>query len=277
VYQIFPRIPFGVMLHVKESDNGNLYPPVENRLSDVYYYASVAVATFLGCGLALNYFAHFLLALGKHCNMIEKLDFKGILGMFSTTSNVVGTARTKRAAARKVNVMLTNARKMHGKASAKSAVPGSEEDYHVGGSKRSSSAKSLRKARNDAVFQNFTLRGEEKVDAGSLVWSWKKILSRELYEVEGIWLPSRLITFQVAQVAIGLFFAYATFAVVRTAADAADAATEEIENSRFAGRFYPAWVIEMIPTGDEVRWALTPAGVVAVIVCVILILLYIPR
>lgn len=273
----YPSVPFGVTLYLKESEDVEVNPPVESLLSSKDYFALVVFVTMLGCGLALNYFAHFVLALGNQCNMIEKYDYKGILGMFNTTSHVVGAARAKRAATRKVNVMLTNARKMHGKALAKSAVPGCDEEDHARGSKRSSSAKSLRKAQSDAVFQNFMLRGEEMVDAGSLIWSWRKILSGELYEEEGIWLPSRLIIFQVAQVAIGLFFTYVVFQVVRIAADAADAATAEIERIKLKEDYLLPWVIELVPTGEEVRWALEPAGVVAVLVCVVLILVYIPR
>jgi hypothetical protein len=269
---------------VTESDNSDLYPPVEKQLSDENFNSAVRFVTILGCVLALNYFTHFVIAVGKQCNMLEKYDYKGILGMFSTTSEIVGAARVKRAASRKVNVMLANARKMHGKVvisksviQESDAMPGSNDDYHARGSKRSRSSKALRKAQSDAVFQNFTLRGEGKVDAGSLVWSWRKILSGELYEEEGIWLPSRLIIFQVAQVAIGLFFSFLIFRVVRIAADAADEATAEIESLRIRERLLPDWVVDFVPTGDEVRLALEPAAIIAVIVCVILVLLYIPR
>ena len=98
----------------------------------------------------------------------------------------------------------------------------------------------------DAVFQNYTLKGESYVSAGSLVWCWRSIVSGELAEMEGIWLPSRLIIFQVAQIIIGVFSCSVGFWIIEAVADEADDARAELERTV---RRYPDWVFDLVPTG----------------------------
>ena len=159
--------------------------------------------------------------------------------------------------------MLNNAREMHGLVKT-TAETSDEQPHSARGSQESS----------DAVFQNYTLHGERVVSAGSLVWSWHRIWTGDLAEVDGIWLPSRLLIFQVGQVIIGVFTSFLFFQSVGYIADAADEARVEIDRR---WRNYPDWVNDLVPTGDEVRWALTPAAWIALIVSIILILNYIPR
>ena len=48
--------------------------------------------------------------------------------------------------------------------------------------------------------RNLVLRSEKMGDCDGLLWSWKKLLSGELFDHEGIWIASHLITIQRAQV-----------------------------------------------------------------------------
>ena len=144
---------------------------------------------------------------------------------------------------------------------------------------KSTLVESLHKEQSDAVFQNYTLRGERSVKAGSLIWTWRAILTGDLFEVEGIWLPSRLLVFQVAQVIFGVVIAIGLFLLVEVAADEADKATAEIKRNMAEndGLYYPDWVLDLVPDGNEVRAALNPAAGVAVFVCAVLTLIYLPR
>ncbi|CAB9507079.1 expressed unknown protein [Seminavis robusta] len=281
---VITLVPFCVVYRLQNSDVV-LYGPVQEQLDSDSFYYFVYFTTALGCMLGLNYFAHFAISFGKKFGLIEKDNNKlsesgtvgRIIGQFDTSSEVSRSASVKRAATRKVNVMLTNARQMHGPAFEEDKVPLPDAAANDPESRRSIKlAKSIRKAQSDAVFQNFTLRGERTVEAGSLLWSWGMMLSGGLWEVEGIWLPSRMIIFQLAQVAIGVFFAVAIFIFVEIAADAADQATAEIESKILKQVYYPQWVISFVPTGGEVKMALIPAGIISVLVCFALTLIYIP-
>lgn len=243
--------------------------------SDTFIWV-VYLTTCFGSLLSFTYLLHFFISVGRKFGYIENPDIyrdqnDGIINRFSTSSHVIGTARTKRAATRKVNSMLTNARSMHGR------VFGHDTAETIDNNKQQRQKDKMGVEAVDAVFQNFTLRGERTVKAGSLFWTWQKIRSGELFDEEGIWLPSRLIIFQVGQVVIGIFFSAVMFYVVEQAAREADRATAELKINLSLGNRYPEWVIDMVPTGNEVRGALLPSASIAVCVCFMLIIIYLPR
>jgi len=68
---------------------------------------------------------------------------------------------------------------------------------------------------------NYVLRGEQLENAGGIFWTWKHVLSRELFDTEGIWLPTRLIVFQGAQVGVGAVLVFIFFQVTYWAAEQA--------------------------------------------------------
>jgi hypothetical protein len=230
------------------------------------------LGTTLGLALAANYFLHFAIGVARKRNWVKeggthiaqafsrknwvKEGGARIVQAFSQTSNVVGTARTKKAATRKVNLMLTNARKMHGTIESKDHVL---------------ITNSLRKSQSDTVFQNYTLFGEKYEETGSLVWTWKQIYSGHLFDAEGVWLPARLWIFQVGQVVVAVLIYIALFEFVEYTARVADEANEDLTEG------LPLWVYDIVPTGKEVNWALIPAAWVAVVVCGLVTLIYIPR
>jgi len=246
-----------------KEEKDTLYIEVQQFVDNPSFQIAVYLNTGLGCTLALNYFLHFLVGCGRAFNWIEK-DQKGdggrgIIGLLFVTSDVIGAARSKKAATRKVNLMLDNASSMH---TTPDTVNEDGEDKSadddITDMKRCRPGRtiSLHKAKSDAVFQNFTLRGERYETAGSLIWAWKHLLNRDLFDVEGIWLPSRLSVFQFGMAIIGVAFSFALFRIIEPLADLADQATLELERSvsRFENipRFerYPQWVYDLVPNGE---------------------------
>ena len=184
------RTPFAVLLWYRESKEvEDAQPEVQQRAQQVGFAAVVYVTTCSGLFLAFTYFMHFLIpfARSKGYELLPKHKWAEY---FSTTSEVVGSARLKRAGTRKVNGILINARAMHRTTTAL------EKSDHP--------SKSFLKSESDGVFQNYTLRGERFEETGSFFWVWSKIISGELFDAEGIWLPARLIIFQFAQVGVAM-------------------------------------------------------------------------
>jgi hypothetical protein len=164
-------------------------------------------------------------------------------------SHVRGTARTKKAATRKINALLQNAHSLHPKKASGQDSSVIKED----------------------VMANFVLRGERFEDCGGMVWTWKRLISGALFDEEGIWIMSRLVIIQTAQL---LFFAVSTFAlllVINEAAKRAGQANLELEPG------YPQWVYDIVPTASQVRIALYPALAVSMLDMLTIFLIYIPR
>eukprot|EP00934_Nitzschia_sp_Nitz4_P003806 Nitzschia sp. Nitz4//scaffold23_size168460//147873//151411//NITZ4_002247-RA/size168460-snap-gene-0.128-mRNA-1//1//CDS//3329543719//3796//frame0 len=213
----------------------------------------VYIATSLGLMLTLNYAAHFMFSLCKTYNWISSSD--RFVRKFSLSSHQRGTARSKWAATYKVNKMLSNATKMHG-----------DTSNHQGRGTTSS----LHKTHSDEVFQNYTLQGEGREECGSFSWTWNQIVNGELFETEGIWLPARLIVFQFGQILMALFVSLVLFAFVIRVAKLADEASANLDSN------LPQWVLDIVPSGQEVRLALYPTAVVSVFVPLVILLNYIP-
>jgi hypothetical protein len=214
-----------------------------------------------GSALTVIYFYYFVVVRTKKADD-DSLQEGRTLAKLAQSSDERGSAILKRAGTRKVNKMLLNARRMHG-------------DIDGGSSNLERSLTTSKKldltAKADPVFQTYVLYGEEKVPCGSWVWVYSRLFSKELFEVEGIWFPNRLWTFQVMQcVVLGLIIILIPI-FITTAAKNADEANAELPEG------LPSWIYELVPTGQQVRFALVPAEWIALTVCVCLILLYIPR
>lgn len=74
------------------------------------------------------------------------------------------------------------------------------------------------------------LRGQQKVETGGIVWAYRLVLNGKLFDTEGVWLPTRLITFQCAQVLIAAFLVFAFVLITQTAANEAEKAQGSAEN-----------------------------------------------
>jgi hypothetical protein len=230
--------------------------PEEVVTSD--FFDSVKILSFtLGLVGAAMYLFQFCLALGKK---FDWLDEDSRFAKFFVTSNVRGAARLKKAASHKIGLVLENARRMHGPTSASS-----RETAEL------SMSKSTRSSNADPVFRNFVLYGETTVPAGSITWTWANILSGSLFEVEGIWLPARLLIFQGAQLLFGSVLSFLLVTSVEPLAKRADDAKADL------GDGLPQWVYDIVPTAAQVRYALYPASGVAIFMMVAITLVYMPR
>ena len=177
------------------------------------------------------------------------------------------------AATRKINKILRNAKRMH------------ERIQNVDQSNSSlSMSKALDLANQDgadqAVFQQYVLYGEDKESCASWRWVFKRVLSKDLYELEGtsvhlvllfglmcmnregrkgeisnddndldsgIWLPARLWTFQVMQIIVLIVVEISVRIGIESAIKSADEGNDELPEG------VPDWVYSLVPTGDEVR------------------------
>lgn len=225
----------------------------EKVLEDDNFYVVVYLGTALGFTLALHYFLRALIVFRKQAGY---LDSPVLLRRFFETSDMVGTTHQKRAGTRKINTILENARSMHG------AVTDIVDQGPTS---------SMRESQSDSVFQNYTLFGESHEEAGSLLWTWQLLYSGRLFDSEGIWLPSRLHIFQLGQILVTCFIAVGHFQLLNYSVDAAEEATGNLPDG------LPQWVYDIVPTPQQVKIALQPAGAVAIIVCVVLTVIYIPR
>lgn len=61
---------------------------------------------------------------------------------------------------------------------------------------KSSMRASSTKTKADPTMLNYVLHGQATVDAGTIFWTWRRLLTRELFDTEGIWIPTRLVTMQ---------------------------------------------------------------------------------
>jgi hypothetical protein len=247
-------IPFLSILWYERQLHEPYTGPEAVATDDNFFYIAY-LGTAFGSALACHYFLSFLVAIGRKTGHV---DAGGVFGRFSQTSDVVGTARQKQAGTRKVNLLLQNARLMHG------ATDTVDRDS-VG------LRSSLREAESDTVFQNYTLFGEGHEDAGSLFWTWQLLYSGRLFDTEGVWLPARLWIFQLGHVVITCFVAVAHFRILDNAVSAAEDGNGSLPDG------LPQWVYDIVPTGREVEIALKPAGAVAIAVCILITLIYIPR
>jgi hypothetical protein len=173
---------------------------------------------------------------------------KLLIALF-TTSHVRGTARSKKAATSKINAVLANAQNLNLKSTFKHNSLATKEE----------------------MITNFVLRGESFEECGGLSWTWTRLLSGALFDEEGIWIASRLIIIQTAQLCLIGFFLYAGLLLVEEATEQAAQAQEALEPG------YPDWVYDIVPTPKQVKTALYPALGVAIFVMITLFLVYIPR
>lgn len=160
VYTILPILM--VDSYRDESDPIDTKP--EETVTTDHYYGAQIMACALGgiCCLIIFYDFVLALALSSKCNWHGKL---------LVTSVARGGGRSKRAATRKINKLLKNASSMH------SEMDSSNDSSNV-----------------SAVMINYVMSGETFENCGGLAWTWKQIITRDLFEQEGIWIMSRLVS-----------------------------------------------------------------------------------
>jgi hypothetical protein len=232
----------------------------EEVVTDDYFETSKIATLTLGLVCAAMYLFQFCVALGKKFDWLD-LDEDSRFAKFFVASNVQRAASLKNAASHKIGFVLENARKMHGPIN---NAPSRE-------TAKLSTPKSTRSSNVDPTFRNFVLYGETMVTAGSITWTWANILSGSLFEVEGIWLPARLLIFQGAQLLFGSIFSFFIVVLVEPLAKIADDAQSDLRDD------LPQWVYDITPTASQVRYALYPAAAVAIFMTAAIVLVYMPR
>lgn len=182
------------------------------------------------------------------------------------TSNTNGEFQHKRAATRKINLMLMNAQSLHAVNKQNSELESSSKIT------MSKPGASMRKKEADQTMLNYVQWGQHKEIAGGFIWTLKLLLNGKYFGSEGIWIPTRMLVFQFAQAALSCLFGYVFYALVPVIIKEVSKAQESIEGQNDL----PDWVMTIIPTEKDVKIALYPAASVAVIVMVLLTLLNIP-
>lgn len=182
----------------------------------------------------------------------------GVFDHITSTSNTRGEARLKHAATRKTRKIMENAISVHS-IDTEAALRGTPQQLHT-----------QQTAVDTSTMRNFILHGERYELAGGTMWTWLRILDGSLFDTEGIWLNTRLIVLQMAQVIVAVVFSYLLFLGVGMLAESAGNARDDLKPE------FPNWVSDVVPTPRMVRVSLYPATIAAIVVMVLLISLYIP-
>jgi hypothetical protein len=174
-----------------------------------------------------------------------------ILQAMFMPSNVLRTANQKRAATNKINLMITNAHKLHRRAHKKT---------------RGANA-------GHATILGFVLYGEKIVECGGFLWAWKGLFTRSLLSQEGVWIHARLVVGQLGQVLLAAIFGVAWWYGIEKAADAAES---ERQNAIERDDYSTEWVLYLIPTKDDLYYSLYPSGVIVFVILFVLLCVYFP-
>jgi hypothetical protein len=243
------------------------------KFASVLYTGLVA-----GSALTLYYFfsAIKILRADKKMSLTQSSDERGM-------------AMAKRACSQKILSMINSAREMHRHVVQPDAAQSKE---------LSKSKKFDLKTNTDPVFQTYVLHGEGREPCGSLLWVVRSLLSKHLFEEEGIWLPARLWVFQCIQIVVLVIYIILSEVAIGKAVVNAEDATNELPEG------LPSWIYgedmqslcgegelnttssqlsyfrsfsAMVPSSEDVRIACFPSAIISYIVMAVIILLYIPR
>jgi len=210
-----------------------------------------------GCVLGLYYCWLLLLSIVRREYACDPSNEK--IASLTRSADERGTTIQKRACTRKISKLLLNSRRMHG---------GIKEETDVA---NLTASKKLKLQSNvHPALQSYLLQSNETEFCASWSWVLRRFLSRELFQNEGIWIPSRLWSIQVMQIIVLVFFCRALQYVIETAMKKAEEANAELPEG------LPQWIYDLVPTPDELRIALLPSAIIAVAVMVMIICLYIP-
>lgn len=208
-----------------------------------------------GCLLAFLFACHgiFILFIGH--NKAHHLS-PFLRAIFAATS-YNGEVRSFRALQFKVDRIIANALSLHEFEKIQSPVTWSQ--------KVSLSSES------DVVMRNYICRGERYEEVGGVFYCLWRLIDGSLLDEEGIWLHTRLLVIQVAQIGIAMFTTVLLFLLQAQLGIGADDLRATLDPFNL-----PDWIMEIFPTGEMVHTALSPAGFIAMVFMAIIISLYIP-
>ena len=255
------RVPYAaVKWYRSELDKGReiQFEEVSDVVRLRLYESFQNITFFVGIVLIVFYLQYGLSALARY------FAGNGLAGLldFLKTSSERAEARLKLSGSRKINALLENAYQLHPHvASAKGSV----------GKLRAERFATSSIEADDPTMRNFVLRGERFEHCGGVLWTWLNLLNGTLFSSEGIWINTRLIVMQVAQVIVAFIMSISLILVVEEIADEAGKAREDLNPST------PHWAADVVPTRQMVYRSLYPAALTATAVMILLIGVSIPR
>eukprot|EP00547_Thalassionema_nitzschioides_P006700 CAMPEP_0194218658 /NCGR_PEP_ID=MMETSP0156-20130528/24313_1 /TAXON_ID=33649 /ORGANISM="Thalassionema nitzschioides, Strain L26-B" /LENGTH=1129 /DNA_ID=CAMNT_0038948105 /DNA_START=84 /DNA_END=3473 /DNA_ORIENTATION=- len=179
----------------------------------------------------------------------DKLRKNMFLKQIMLSSNTLRTAKQKKAATNKINLMIENAYQLHLNAE-KSLLDGANAEHQT--------------------ILNFVVNGEKQVRCGGLIWTWKGLLKKTIFSDEGVWFHARLMIAQTMQVIvsvlIGIFWYEGTFALADKVEK--DRLKAEEEGNKFA--------LGLIPTRGAIVYPFMIGGIITLSFMLLLILVYVP-
>ena len=230
-------------------------PPLTGEFAENLARGSKVICLCFGLTLG----AMYIVAFGLFSSDTLRTRVKSILPNEMFASHAArGHTSMKRAANFKLTKMLINAFVLHD--------PNASKYFKK---KKDSVDSSMSK--DDTAMKNFVLYGDQNELSGGILWTWRRLLSRRLFDEEGVWISSRLIIIQFGQVIIAVIFVAVLQAQTPVFAEQVQTARDDLPNG------LPGWVYEMVPEPWMIRTSLYPAVACAGAVCCGLILLYIPR
>jgi len=204
-------------------------PAAEPPNDDLYEnFADTMRKIVMSFGLFLAFLYVILAAKYTFKSLRNKLEVILPSELFASHA-VRGYTSMKRAANIKVTKILTNAYILHADDAAAYFRKGVE------------SAESSAKKHRDVAMRNFVLYSGQTENVGGMLWTLKGLLTRSLFEEEGIWINSRLVTIQVGQLIASVCFIAVLFAQVPIWAEDSQRTREDLPDG------VPQWVTDMIP------------------------------
>ena len=173
---------------------------------------TVATSRFFRPTLQLTMAVGVVLAGFYFVNLVTVVNKK--MEALFRTSNTRGEARLKRAATRKMNSVLLNAHLLHDHTRRK---PTTSDPRQL----ETTTSISLSNGMVDQAMLNYVLQGDRVEEAAGFLWTWKRLWTGEFFDTDGIWLPSRLLVFQCAQMIMAILISAFMLIGVGIAADEA--------------------------------------------------------
>lgn len=178
----------------------------------------------------------------------NKLKQNMLLKSFLLSSNTLRTAKQKKAATNKINLMIQNAYELH--VDAHKSASGANAEHQT--------------------ILNFVVNGEKPVKCGGLIWTWKAMFQKTMFEVEGVWLHARLLIAQAMQIIISIIIGVVWYEGTFSLADQVEHDREEAEEK---GNTYALY---FIPTRAAIVYPFMIGGIITLTFACLLILVYIP-
>jgi hypothetical protein len=217
--------------------------PAEKEVTRPFW--SLAQMIVLIVGLILV--AIFMYQLFMQC-LRQVFGVTGGITKLTVTSSVKGEGRLKRAATRKLNKLILAALELHEQQPGAGGAGAAPQAKSATPSSRSHNVSVIRAKGGDTTstdaarqtMLNYVLQQGQKVEyTGGLFWTFKRIFTGALTEEDGIWIPTRTLSFQTAQILIAAALAYILLYIIYYAADLADQAQAELDFDTL-----PQWAIE---------------------------------